>query len=69
MCGRFALTTTNEELSHRFALKTKQNFPNRWNIAPSQTSLTLTSNDGFNLSLNNQDKFWHLGTRLKKKNN
>ena len=29
MCGRFALTTTNEELSDRFALKTQQNFPNR----------------------------------------
>ena len=65
MCGRFALTTTNEELLHRFALKTEQNFPNRWNIAPSQTSLTLTSNDGFNLSLNNQDKFgiWEPGLK------
>ena len=65
MCGRFALTTTNEELWDRFALKTQQNFPNRWNIAPSQTSLTLTSNDGFNLSLNNQDKFgiWQPGLK------
>ncbi len=65
MCGRFALTTTNEELSHRFALKTEQNFPNRWNIAPSQTSLTLTSDDGFNLSLNYQDKFgiWQPGLK------
>ena len=65
MCGRFTLTTTNEELLHRFALKTEQNFPNRWNIAPSQTSLTLTSNDGFNLSLNNQDKFgiWEPGLK------
>ena len=65
MCGRFTLTTTNEELLHRFAIKTEQNFPNRWNIAPSQTSLTLTSDDGFNLSLNNQDKFgiWQPGLK------
>ncbi len=62
MCGRFTLTTTNEELMHRFALKTEQNYPNRWNIAPSQTSLTLTQNRMpentiSNLSLNTQDRF------------
>ena len=64
MCGRFTLTTTSEELMHRFDIKTDLN-TNRWNISPSQTSLTITCNADNNFSLNSQDKFgmWHSGLR------
>ena len=63
MCGRFTLTTTNEELMHRFGLKTELNYPKRWNIAPSQTSLTVICDNSNNFSLNSQDKFgvWQSG--------
>ena len=63
MCGRFTLTTTNEELMRRFAVQTDQNYPNRWNIAPSQTSLTITCDNEAELRLNTQDIFgvWQSG--------
>lgn len=41
MCGRFTLTTTNDELMHRFGLKLEQNLRPRYNIAPTQNSLVL----------------------------
>ncbi len=63
MCGRFTLTTTNEELMHRFELKTELNYANRWNIAPSQTSLTVICDNSNNICLNSWDKFgvWQSG--------
>ena len=63
MCGRFTLTTTNEELMRRFAVQTDQNYPNRWNIAPSQTSLTITCDNETEFRLNTQDIFgvWQSG--------
>ena len=67
MCGRFALTTTNEELMHRFELKTELNYPNRWNIAPSQTSLTIICDNSQNFCLKSQDKFGFLQSSLKKR--
>ena len=65
MCGRFTLTTTNEELMHRFELETKLNYPNRWNIAPSQTSLTVICDNSHNFCLKSQDKFgfWQSGLK------
>ena len=67
MCGRFTLTTTNEELMHRFELKTELNYPNRWNIAPSQTSLTIICDNSQNFCLKSQDKFGFLQSSLKKR--
>ncbi len=63
MCGRFTLNTTNEELMRRFAVQTDQNYPNRWNIAPSQTSLTITGNNDAEIRLNTRDIFgvWQSG--------
>lgn len=63
MCGRFTLNTTNEELMRRFAVQTDQNYPNRWNIAPSQTSLTITRNNDAEIRLNTRDIFgvWQSG--------
>ncbi len=65
MCGRFTLATTNEELTHRFKIKTALNYPVRWNIAPSQTSLTVTCDADSNFCLNMHDKFgvWQSGLR------
>ena len=57
MCGRFMLTTTNEELMRRFTVQTDQNYPNRWNIAPSQTSLTITCDNETEPQLNTHDIF------------
>ena len=41
MCGRFTLTTTNEELMHRFGIRLEQNLQPRYNIAPTQNTLIL----------------------------
>ena len=43
MCGRFTLTTTNDEMRERFGVVLTQNLQPRWNIAPSNTSLILSS--------------------------
>ena len=72
MCGRFMLTTTNEELMRRFAVQTDQNYPNRWNIAPSQTSLTISCENEAELRLNTQDIFGDgqgITGRMKKRKN
>ena len=45
MCGRFALTTTADELHKRFGVRVLQNIAPRWNIAPSQPSLIFRSSD------------------------
>ena len=42
MCGRFTLTTTNDELMHRFGIKLEQNLQPRYNIAPTHSTLILT---------------------------
>ena len=44
MCGRFTLTTTNEELMHRFGIRLAQNLQPRYNIAPSQSTLITRPN-------------------------
>ena len=41
MCGRFTLTTTNEELMHRFGVHLEQNLRPRYNIAPTHKTLIL----------------------------
>lgn len=44
MCGRFTLTTTNEELMHRFGIRLEQNLQPRYNIAPTHKTLILRPN-------------------------
>ena len=48
MCGRFTLTTTNDELMQRFGVYITENLQKRWNIAPGQTSLVITADTGAN---------------------
>lgn len=43
MCGRFTLTTTNDEMRDRFGVVITQNLKPSWNIAPSNNSLILHS--------------------------
>jgi putative SOS response-associated peptidase YedK len=46
MCGRFTLTTDLEPLEERFSFRTKDlSFKPRYNIAPSQSVLTVTGDD------------------------
>ena len=44
MCGRFTSTATTEELMSRFGVAVTQNFPPRWNIAPSQNATVIVQN-------------------------
>ena len=43
MCGRFTLTTTNDEMRERFGVVITQNLKPSWNIAPSNQSVILHS--------------------------
>ena len=43
MCGRFALTATPEEIEALFALMELDDFPPRYNIAPTQPILIVTA--------------------------
>lgn len=43
MCGRFTLTTTNDEMRQRFGVVLTQNLRPSWNIAPTHQSLILKS--------------------------
>ena len=45
MCGRFANTTTAEELMRRFGVKNTSSIRPRWNVAPSQNA-TVIARDG-----------------------
>ena len=45
MCGRFTLTTSNDELMQRFGVYITENLQKRWNIAPGQTSLVIKAED------------------------
>ncbi|MGN6469108.1 MAG: SOS response-associated peptidase family protein, partial [Rhizobiaceae bacterium] len=46
MCGRFALTLTPEEVQAFFALVELEDFPPRYNIAPTQPILMVMSGEG-----------------------
>lgn len=46
MCGRFALTATPEEIEALFALIDVEDFPPRFNIAPTQPILLLMAGNG-----------------------
>ena len=48
MCGRFSLTTTNDEMRKRFGVVLTQNLRPRWNIAPTHETLILKS-DGLSV--------------------
>ena len=43
MCGRFTLTTTNDEMRQRFGIVLTQNLRPSWNIAPTHQSLIIKS--------------------------
>jgi putative SOS response-associated peptidase YedK len=43
MCGRFSLTATPQEVQELFGLEEIEDFPPRYNIAPTQPILTLTA--------------------------
>ncbi len=43
MCGRFALTVSPEELAELFAIVDLEDFPPRYNIAPTQPVLIVTA--------------------------
>ncbi len=42
MCGRFASSTSPDELMRRFGVTVLDNLRPRWNVAPSQTSLVIS---------------------------
>jgi putative SOS response-associated peptidase YedK len=46
MCGRFSLTATPEEVKELLALLEIEDFPARYNIAPTQPILAIMSADG-----------------------
>ena len=45
MCGRFALTAAPEQVGERFAILEKEEFPARYNIAPTQPILVVMSGE------------------------
>src|SRR5688572_2077908 len=45
MCGRFSLTAEPEELVEFFALMSVEDFPARYNIAPTQPILLVIAGD------------------------
>lgn len=45
MCGRFSLTATSEEVRELFALLEIEDFPARYNIAPTQPILVILAGD------------------------
>lgn len=45
MCGRFSLTATPEEVRELFGLLELENFPARYNIAPTQPILVIVSGE------------------------
>jgi putative SOS response-associated peptidase YedK len=45
MCGRFALTATPEELMELFALLESEDFPARFNIAPTQPIMVVVAGE------------------------
>lgn len=45
MCGRFALTATPEELIELFGLLEAEDFPARFNIAPTQPIIVIVASD------------------------
>ncbi|NRP71133.1 putative SOS response-associated peptidase YedK [Ensifer psoraleae] len=45
MCGRFALTATPEELLELFGLLEAEDFPARYNIAPTQPIIVVVASD------------------------
>ncbi|MDK1375499.1 SOS response-associated peptidase [Sinorhizobium sp. 6-70] len=45
MCGRFALTATPEELMELFGLLEAEDFPARYNIAPTQPIIVVVASD------------------------
>ena len=65
MCGRFSLTTTNDELMQRFGVVVTQNLRPRWNIAPSQHSLVLSA-EGLTMR-DEMAQFGVYSARLKKR--
>lgn len=46
MCGRFVLDSTASELSQQFEVEVDSSIPPRYNIAPSQSILTVVQNTG-----------------------
>ncbi|MFN3674286.1 MAG: SOS response-associated peptidase, partial [Bosea sp. (in: a-proteobacteria)] len=45
MCGRYALTATPEEILHFLSVIDVDHFPPRYNIAPTQPILVVTSSE------------------------
>ncbi|MBI1391679.1 MAG: SOS response-associated peptidase [Alphaproteobacteria bacterium] len=46
MCGRFLLTSPPEAVARVFGVEVRDNFPPRWNIAPTQPVATIRVDDG-----------------------
>ena len=56
MCGRYALTATPEEILHFLSVIDIDDFPPRYNIAPTQPVLVVTSADQRELGSNLPDR-------------